>query len=184
MSIQQFMIYIVVFGAVYAAFCSYRAKTRIYCTFTRQDNTVSHKWVRAVNGERIEFAGGWYYVKTACVTLEALESGFNMLFPTMVRRLEFTWKNKYPIDPKTGEPSAETPEMRKNLNKREDIEALNRGTQQAFGKAKVGLMGGGILPIILVVGVVASLYFIWQLMGKVDMLGQAINVLQTLSARK
>jgi len=184
MTFPQFLIAIVAVGILYAAYCSHRAKTRVYCTFTRRDKTMRHKWARAINGERIEFGGGWYYVVMSCVTTEALESGFNAIFPTMIRRLAFTYKNKYPIDPETGEPSAETPEMRKNLNKREDIEALEVGSIKALGKGRVGLMGGGWLPIILVIGVVASLYFIWQLMGKVDMLGNAINVLQQMQMGK
>jgi len=180
MSFSQFLIAIVVAGILYASYCSHRAKTRIHCTFTRRDKTIKHKWAKAVNGERIEFGGGWYYVVMSCITTEALESGFNAIFPTMIRRLEFSYKSKYPINPETGEPLAETPEMRKNLNKREDIEALEVGSVKALGKGKVGLMGGGLLPIILVVAVVASLYFIWQLMGQVDALGQAINVLQQM----
>jgi hypothetical protein len=183
MSTQQFIIYIVVIGVIYASYCSYRAKNKVYCTFTRRDKTTGHKWIKAKNGERIEFDGGWYYVVMGCITTEALDSGFNMIFPTMVRRLDFTWKSSYPKDPATGEPLPETPEMRKNLNKREDIEALNKGTQQAFGKGKIGLMGGGLLPIMLVIGLAASLYLIFQLMGKVDMLGQAINVLQQMAAK-
>lgn len=183
MTFQQLLLYVILIGAAYAAYCSHRAKTRIYCTFTRRDKTEGHKWVKAKNGERIEFAGGWYYVVMGCVTTEALDSGFNMIFPTMVRKLHFTYKSKYPINPDTGEPLAETPEMRKNLNKREDIEALEVGSAKALGKPKVGLFGGGLLPVFLVVGVVACLYLIWKMMGQIDMLGQAVNVLQQMMSK-
>jgi hypothetical protein len=181
MSIQQFLIYLIVIGGAYAAYCSHRAKSKIYASFVKRDRTKGHKWVKAKNGERIEYENGWYYVVMKCVTTEPLDTGFNMLFPTMVRQLDFTYKSKYPIDHDTGEPLAETPEMRKNLNKREDIESLNQGTRQAFGKgAKVGLLGGGLLPVLLIVGVVISLYFIWQLMGAVNNLGFAMNVIQNM----
>ena len=179
MSIQQFLICIVAFGILFAIYSCHRAKTKVYCTFTRRDKTVSHKWGKAKNGERLEFDSGWYYIITSRIKLKALDVGFNMLFPTMVRCLDFTYKSIYPIDPETGKADEETPEARKNLDKREDIEAFNLGSQKAFGKPKLGF-GGGWLPIILVVGIIASVYFSWQLMGRVDSLGQAVNVLQEM----
>jgi len=151
--------------------------------FTRRDKTIARKWAKAKNGERIEFNGGWYYVNMKRIKLEALDKGFNLLFPTMVRCLEFTYSSIWPIDPETGEAGAETPESRKNLDKREDIEALNVGSQRAFGKQKMG-MAGGWMPVAMLIGIVASLYFNYQAAGKIDMLGQAINVLQELAMKK
>lgn len=180
MSIQQFLIYIIVVGAVYAMFCCHRAKTKVYCIFTRRDKTVAHKWAKAKNGERIEFDGGWYYIVMKRIKLQALDTGFNLLFPTMARRLDFTYKNIWPIDPETGEAEAETPESRRNLDKREDIEAFNLGSQKAFGKQKLSMLGGGWMPVALVVGIVACLYLIWQMQGQIDSVGQALNVLQQM----
>lgn len=185
MSIQQFLIYIIIIGVCFASYTAHRAKSKIYCTFVRRDGTVGHKWAKAQNGERIEFAGGWYYVVMKRITHEALDSGFNMIWPTMVRRLEFTYKSVWPLDPETGKAEAETPESRKNLNKREDIESYNRGSQAAVGKVKMGgMFGTGLLPIILVVGIVACLYFIFQMRGQIDNLGNAINVIESLITKK
>ena len=184
MTIQQFLIYVIAVGILLAIFSCYRAKTKVKCTFTRRDKTVTTKWAKAKNGERIEFDGGWYYIVTRRIKLQALDSAFNLLFPTMIRLLEFTYKSIWPIDPETGEADAETPEARKNLDKREDIEAFNLGSQKAFGKAKGGMLGGGWLPIVLVVGIVACVYLIWQMQGQVDNLGNAINVLQEIMMKK
>ncbi len=187
MSVQQFFIYIVILGVIYASYCSYRAKNKIYCTFTRRDKTVGHRWIKVhKNGERIEYGGGWYYVDSDCITTEALDSGFNMIFPTMVRRLEFTWGHQLPINPKTGLPIVQTPEMRKNLNKREDIEALELGSKQALsGKAaKVGLLGGGWMPIIIIVGLLVVGYMEYQNQKRMDAVGLAINTLQQMMMGK
>ena len=180
MSIQQFLISIVAIFILLAAYNCYRAKNQVYCFFTRRDKTVAHKWAKAKNGERIEFDGGWYYIVMRRIRLEALVSGFNLLFPTMVRRLEFTYRSIWPIDPETGDADAETPEARKNLDKREDIEAFNIGSQKSYGKVKGGLLGGGWLPIILVVGIVSCLYLVWQMQGSINSLGNAVNVLQEM----
>jgi len=180
LSIQQFLIVVVLGIICLASYNCHRAKTKIYCTFTRKDKTTEHKWIKAKNDERIEFGGGWRYVKTRCITLESLDKGFNMFFPTMVRRLYFVYGKEYPLNPDTGETLEETPEMRKNLDKREDIEAFNIGSQKSYGKVKGGLLGGGWLPIILVVGIVACMYLIWQMQGSINSLGNAVNVLQEM----
>jgi hypothetical protein len=151
----------------------YRINTKILCRFMRRDKSVKKKWVKPRNGERVEFDGGWYYVITKRILFETM-----MFMPAKV--LEFSYKSIYPRDPETGEANAETPEARRNLNKREDIEALEVGSQRALGKVKVGVMSGGWLPIILVVGVVACLYFVWQMRGQIDAVGQALNVLQEM----
>jgi len=184
MSIQQFMICIVAFGILYAIYSCHRAKTKVYCTFTRRDKTVGYKWAKAKNGERIEFDSGWYYIITSRVKLKSLDVGFNMFFPTMVRCLDFTYKSIWPIDHETGKADEETPEARKNLDKREDIEAFNLGSQKSYGKPKFGLLGGGWMPVILLVGMVACLYLIWQMQGQIDSVGQAMNVLQEMMMNK
>ena len=184
MSIQQFLIFVVAFGILFAVYSCHQAKSKVLCSFTRRDKTVAHKWAKAKNGERIEFGGAWYYIVMGRIKLQALTQGFNLAFPTMVRRLDFTYRSIWPIDPETGEADAETPESRKNLDKREDIEAFNLGSQKAFGKAKGGMLGGGWLPIVLVVGIVACVYLIWQMQGQVDNLGNAINVLQEMLMKK
>lgn len=184
MSFQQFIIAIIVVAFVYAIFNCYRAKTRVYCTFQRRDKTVTTKWAKAKNGERIEFDGGWYYVNMKRITLRALESGFSFLFPTMVRCLEFRYNSSQPVDPETGENNWETPEARKNLNKREDIESLEMGSQRAMGKVKTGLLGTGWLPVILVLGIVICLYLVFQMRGQIDSVGNAINVLQEMMLEK
>lgn len=177
MTTQHYAIFIVVLLVFIFIRDLYYINTRILCRFTRIDKSVKKKWASSKT-RRIEFDKGWYYIITQRIKFDTMFFG---LLPLKV--LEFNWHNKYPVNPDSGKADDELPEERKNLDKTEDIEALNRGTQKSYGSVKGGVLGGGWLPIMLVVGVVASLYFSWQLMGKVDMLGQAINVLQELAMK-
>lgn len=170
---QQFFIVLIILVVLMFGFNLYRINTKILCRFKRRDKSIKKRWAKPKNGERVEFDGGWYYVLTKRIQFETL-----MFLP--VKILEFSYRSVWPIDPETGEANAETPESRRNLNKREDIEALEVGSQRALGKAKVGIMSGGWLPIILVVGVAACVYFIFQMRGQIDMLGNSINVLQEM----
>lgn len=176
MAPQQF--FASIFFAVMMVFILELRKTtnKVKCTFRSRSKKLRTKWVKPQNGERIEFDGGWYYVITECIIHDRTFFG---LLPVML--LEFSWRSKYPLDPDTGEPAPETPEMRKNLNKREDIEALEVGSRRATGAgSRVPAFGGGLWPIVLTIGVVASVYLLWQLTGKMDMLGQATNVVQEM----
>ena len=179
MATTQFLTYLVVMFVLMLGYNLYLSNNRIMCRITRRDKSVRKKWAKPVNGERIEDGSAWYYVRTKCIKSE---TSFFGLIP--VRVLDFSYLSSQPLDPDSGEPVAESPEVRRNLDKREDIEAYNEGGRVAMGKGKIGFMGGGIMPIILVIGVVASVYFIWQLMGKIDMLGQAVNVLQNMMMSK
>lgn len=174
MSTQQFflvLIALVVFSFIYNL---WRINNRVQCRFTGRDKRVKKKWAKPVDGQRIEYKGGWYYVITKCLRLDSVFFG---LLPMYF--LEFTYKNKYPLNPDTGEPEIETPEMRKNLNKREDIQALELGSQRALGKGTTAKMGGW-LPIALVIGLIVCVYFLFQMRGQIDMLGNSINVLQEM----
>ena len=177
MDIQQFLMYVFVVFVLLFIFELYKINSRIKCRFTGRDKRIQTKWVKPINNERINFGVGWYYVLTNRIRFDRAFFG---LLP--VSLLEFSYKSIWPVDPETGEADAETPESRKNLNKREDIEALNLGSQRALGKQKLGMVGGW-MPIAMLIGIVASLYFNYQAAGKIDMLGAAINVLQEMAMK-
>lgn len=174
MSVQQFFIVLVALIAFSFVFNLWRINNRVQCRFTGRDRRVKKKWAKPVDGQRIEYKNGWYYVITKCLRLDSVFFGLLPLY-----FLEFTYTNKYPLNPDTGEPEEETPEMRKNLNKREDIQALELGSQRALGKGATTKMGGW-LPIALVVGLAATLYLVYQMQGQIDSVGNALNVLQEM----
>jgi len=185
MSYQQTFLYLIIFAILYAIYSCYKVKTRVLCTITRRDKTKVRKWAKAKNGYRIEVDKGWYYVNMRRITLLPYEEGVHLLFPTMARCLEFRYNSTQPIDPETGENDYETPQSRRNLNKTEDIEALEIGSKKALGTVKAGgILGGGWMSLIMVVGILLTLYFVYTLNSHVNSLGNAINVLQTLAAGK
>ena len=155
MQFQQFIYVIVILFVVMFVYDLYRANTRILCRFTRRDKGIKKKWAKPKNGERVEFDNGWYYVVMKRILLDTMYFG---LIPVKV--LEFTYRSIYPRDPETGRTDEETPQERKNLDRREAIEAWNVGTQRAMGKSKV-TVGGGWLPVMLIVGIVVIIYFMF-----------------------
>lgn len=175
MTFQQFALVVGLLIVFRFLFDLYRINNRVLCRFTGRDNRVKKKWAKLVENGRVEFNKGWYYILTRCLRSDTTFFG---LLP--VTFIEFSYKSKWPISPETGEPEQETPEMRKNLNKREDIQALEVGSQKAMGGVKVAGVGGGWLPIALVIGIVVIIYLMFQMRGQIDMLGQAINVSQEL----
>lgn len=175
MTTQQFIIYIAVVFIGLFFYNTWQARNRVYCRFTRKDRSTGKKWAKFKNGERLEWEGGWYYVDTDRIIFDTIYFGL-----VGVRVLEYKKGVSNPRNPRTGDYGWESAEARKNLNKREDIEALELGSQKALGKAKVPILGGGWLPIILVVGIVACFYFIWQQNSKIDMVGMGQNVIEQM----
>lgn len=156
-----------------------KMKGRIFCRYFRADGTDIEKWVKAKQ-RRTEFDDGWYYVNNKRISMHVLDKGIFKLFPIRVPCLTYYWWSPQPIDPKTGEAGWETPEARKNLGKEEDIRALMVGTQKAVGiQAKTSFLDRW-LPYIMVIAIVIIGYMIYTLNSRIDMLGQAINVVQTM----
>lgn len=171
-----------------AMWSSHNLSRKIYCTFTRKDKTVIHKWIRVdTQGRgRVEFDNGWYYYTPAQVILESYNKGIHAVLPTNIRTLYFKYDTKGALDPSTHDDSWLTPQMFKNLSKQNDVESLNRGSEKALKTAKASgsILGGGWMPIILVVAIVAIGYLVWQQKGQIDKLGFAINTLQEMIMNK
>lgn len=165
-----------------AMWSSHNLSRKIYCTFTRKDKTVIHKWIRVdTQGRgRVEFDNGWYYYTPAQVILESYNKGIHAVLPTNIRTLYFKYDTKGALDPATHDDSWLTPQMFKNLSKQNDVESLNRGSEKALKTSKQGasILGGGWLPIILIVGIVAIGYLVWKQQSMVNSLGMQSNVMQ------
>lgn len=172
MSTQQFFIVLIVFVAFSFVYNLWRISTKILCRFTRIDKSIVKKWVTAKTNR--VYCDGFYRIKTERIKWE--KTFFNLL---PVRILEFTYGNKYPVNPDTGKADAVSPEENMGLDKKDDITEFNLGSQRAYSKVKVGGMSGW-LPIALVLGIVACLYLIFQMRGQIDQVGNALNVLQEM----
>ena len=178
MDLQQFFFYTVFIIVALSVFKGLSLRNQIFCTYRRRDKTKLKKWGKAIEGYRINFDNGWYYIDIKRCVLEFRWVG---ILPIWVRTLDFRFDSPMPLDPETFNNDWQTPEARKALDKTEDVKALNEGSKKALAPAgKVaGAFGGGLMPILMIGGLLITLYFVYQLSGKIDMVGQAMNVIQT-----
>lgn len=177
-NIQVFFVIIIIAIFGMTVYSAYDKKDKIWCQFIRRDRTKMEMWVKTTQG-RIKYGGGYYYVVTRRVTLMLWTKGIHAVIPIWVRSLNFRYDSSMPLDPATGEYGWETPEARANLDKTEDIRALNEGNVKAQGKQKQSVLSGW-MPIITIIGFLIIGYMLYTQQQKTDMLGQAINVLQQM----
>lgn len=145
----------------------------IWCTFRRVDRTRVAKWAK-VGQARIEFDGGWYQVEPGRITI-----GIKwMPLPMVVKCLDFRWDSSRALDPDTFDNSY-TPEARKQLDKTDDIRALEQGNQQAL-TARGGKQGflQQYQPLMIMIGFLFVGWLLWQSKIQQDKLGFAMNVIQ------
>ncbi len=153
----------------------YSVKERIWCTFRRRDRTKIEKWARK-DQRRIVFDGGWYHVEPDRTTLMIK---WNPL-PMWVRSLDFRWDSSRALHPDTFK-NEFSPEERKQLDTSDEIRAFDEGGIRAMntGRQKKGMLDT-LFPIIVIVGMVAIGYMLWTTQKRLDMIGQATNVIQSM----
>ena len=177
LSVTTEYIILVVMALAYLSWDTYSLSKKVKCTFRRRDNTKLTKWAKISQG-RVEFDGGWYYVRPDRTYQELHTGGLHFVIPTWIRCSDYRWDSSQPLDPKTFKNDYETPESRKQLDKEEDIRALHEGNRRAQqGTAKQGAFAQW-LPIIMLIGFVILGYLTYSNMKKVDMLGYGQNVIE------
>jgi preprotein translocase subunit SecG len=165
---------VLLIGVILLQFYSvYNVRNKIWCTFRRVDRTKINKWAKNGQG-RIEFDGGWYEVEPARVTLALKWEPL----PTWVRTLDFRHDSSRALDPDTFD-NQYTPEARKQLDKTDDIRALEQGNQQALSArgGKQGLLER-YMPFIVVIGFVVIGFFLYNLMQHQNQLGVGQNTIE------
>ena len=159
---------------IFQTYSVYDANKKIWCVFRRADKTKVGKWAKHTQAV-IDFDGGWYEVEPSRITTMIKW----LPLPTIVKSLDYTPFSTRAIDPISGDASM-SPETRKQLNVKDDIQALERGNENSLGGRgmKQGMLQQYI-PLITICGFIIVGWFIYQLMGKVDQLGLSGNVIQT-----
>ena len=175
LSTSQMFIILIVGFIVYSIYKTWKLKDYIYCTFIRQDRTEINKYAKISQG-KIEFDNGFYNLDVKRTTLKLVWNG---IIPTWVRCLKFKFDSNKPIDPTTWNNTYDKPEDRKALNRTEAIQSLMT-KQNTILSAKAGKksMLEGLMPVILIGGLLILGYMVYQQQAKTDMLGMSINVLQ------
>lgn len=135
---------------------NYSKRDKIYCSFTNEDKSLIHKFVRK-RSRYVVFDGRRYDIVPGCVKTLLWDKGIiGMVFPQRVPALDFTYASRWPIDPATGKHAVISPEVRQAMNKEEWVKSYAKGfTPQA---AKKQSMIQQWLPWIAI-GLVALLFF-------------------------
>jgi hypothetical protein len=155
-------------------------RDQIYCTLIRKDKTRVHLWRKKNSSGRVELDGGWFYYNAKTVTHDWLNTGIYYFMPIYVPSATFRWGNQNALNPETFTDDAETPQMRKNLDKEEDLSSWRKSGQQAMGSRGKTSMLEAYMPIITVCGFAIVGYFIYVILGKINMLGAGQNALQNM----
>ena len=175
------LVVILIFVVVLSSYSARDKKGKILCSFTRRDRTKILKWVK-ISQARVEFDGGWYHVEPSRTVQRLWESGIHFIIPIWVRCSDYRFDSSRPLNPDTFD-NQFTPEERKQLDKSDDIRALQQGNQQSLN-AKSGKQGilQQYLPIIVLVGFILCGWMLWQQQKKIDLVGYSINVVQEQNA--
>jgi hypothetical protein len=174
----QFFIFVIVFIVIWGIYQIYTLKDKIHCTFIRKDRTSITKLAK-VKADRIDFDNKWYNLDIKRTTLKMVWVGF--IFPTWVRCLIFRFDSNMPLDPADWSNDYDKPEDRKALNRSENIQSLMVNNKNSFirgGSGKKSMLEQWI-PLLTIVGFIALGYMLYQSQQKTDMLGQAINTVQS-----
>ncbi len=177
---QTLFIFVLIFIVFYAGFSSRSLSKKVYCSFRGRDRTVIYKWAK-VKQARIDFedSGGvyWYNVSPKCVTHRLWANGIHAIIPISVKCLDYRWNSTEPLDPNTFTNDL-TPDERKSLDIKDDVVGYTEGSRQAYeGKKKKSLLEGW-LPIIMLIGIAALGYMVYQQQHRMDMLGLGQNVME------
>ena len=150
------------------------ANKKIWCVFRRVDKTKIAKWAKSTQA-RIEFDGGWYQIEGRRITTMIKW----LPLPTVVKSLDFTYGSTLALDPDTFDTSM-SPEARKQLDKTDDIRALEGGNNQALKGASTVKLGAfqQYMPIVMLVGFLVVGWMLYQTWQKIDLLGFSVNVVQ------
>jgi hypothetical protein len=132
----------------------------ILCTFNRVNKTQLVRFVK-MQSRYVVFDSAKYDIVPNRIVFRWYNGGFvHMLFPQWVASLTFSYSSRFPLDPNTLSYDAESPEVRKTLNKEEWVRSYFRGAvPQNKSTAKLGFIGQWLPWIAIGLVVVVAFYF-------------------------
>lgn len=127
MSIQTFVLLMAMILVVMAWWANTSKRNKIYCSFTRVNKTSINRFVK-MTSRYVVFDGKRYDIVPRCVKFNWWDKGLvNWVFPQWVASLDFTYANRWPIDPETGRHAVISPEVRNAMNKEEWVKSYAKG---------------------------------------------------------
>ena len=156
--------------------------SKVKCVITTPTNTEEVKWIN-INSPIVKFKINKetriYYNNPKFIKHSVKRDGLFMFFPTKVDIEYFAWNSKYPLDPLTLEPTAESPENEANLQLSQDLKDYAEGYKNMSPNAKQGLFAQW-MPIITIIGFIIVGFLIYQNNQNTTDVGNAVNVLQSM----
>jgi hypothetical protein len=175
------LLYFLASVLIYLTYIAHNIKNKIWCSYRRPDRTKIERWVAIGKDGRwsdVEFDGGWYHVEPSRTVL--MWKVFLGFFPMPIRCLDFRHDSARALDPSTFQNSIDA-QMRKDLDKTDELRAIFKASseQAANIKKRRGGMFEGYTPIILLIGFVVLGWFMYQMIGKLDMIGNGQNLVES-----
>ncbi len=150
-----------------------RLRNKIYCTFRRVNKTKIEKFVK-MESRFVIFDGGKYDVIPSKITFIWWNKGLiHQLFPQWVASLDYSWYSRFPHDPNKLEVTAETPSIRRALNKQEWVESYYKGAKPSSATKQSGIVQ--FLPWISIGLVVLVGFFLYT---NIQGIGQQLSILE------
>lgn len=129
MDLQTFITAMAVIVVAMAWYANTSKRNKILCSFRRVNKTKINKWVK-MQSRYVVFDGGRYDIRPRRVTwLWYCQGIIHMIFPQWVPTLDYSWTSRFPHDPDNMDVTAESPEVRKALNKEEWVKSYYRGAK-------------------------------------------------------
>lgn len=155
-------------------------RNKIYCTLRRSNRTLITKFVKQESNFVI-FEGRKFDVIPSCIVLRWWCVGLiHMVFPQWVPTLDFTYTNRFPLDPKTLKPVVISPEVRKAMNKEEWVKSYAKGFTPATSKKQSALQQ--YVPwVAIILVLIVAVYFNNQMMGFGATLDTIVNKVNAIT---
>lgn len=156
-------------------------RNKILCTFRRVNKTKIVKWVK-MQSRYVVFDGGKYDIIPSRVVFQWYNSGLiHMAFPQWIATLDYSYNSRFPHDPNNMAITAESPEVRKNLNKEEWVKSYYRGAEPHSRQTRTGVLTSYLPWIAIGLVALVAFYFHSQMSGFGAALDAVIDKLNTIT---
>jgi hypothetical protein len=159
-----------------AGFLQWDKKDKIHITYHGSDKRVRYRWVKN-DAKFTVFESGLYAVlpdRCASMNYNPL-----VILPSQVQHLDLRFDSCIPMNPESFEYTDITPQAWLALTKERDIRDYSKANTEVSRNDKKGLLDQ-YQGLIILGGFGIVGYLVYMLMGKIDMLGKAVNVLQAM----
>lgn len=158
MDLQMLMTVIVALLFITAYYSTNSKRNKILCLYSGKDKTDEEKWINTSSGYVI-FRGRKFDIISRRITSFWMTRGINMIFPTKVNCLKYSWYSRFPHDPDDYHNVWETPEARNAIDTSELVTSYFKTSTPASTKKQSMLQA--YLPFIILIVVVLGGFYLY-----------------------